>query len=336
MIEKYLEKIKEKKNLEEKETVEVFTAIMSGKVETDLIAEFLLALKDKKESVEEITGAARVMRKFATKINAIHEHLLDTCGTGGDGHDTFNISTVSAFVACGAGCVVAKHGNKAVSSKCGSADLLEALGVNINVAKDVVENCINEIGIGFLFAPKLHLAMKHAMQARKKIKTRSIFNILGPLTNPADAKSQLLGVYDKSLVEPLANVLKKLGSKRAMVVHGKDGLDEITTTNDTFVAELNDGEIKKYTIRPEDLGFVRPRIEALKGGGVEFNKKITEEILDGKHGLRRDIVLINAGAAIYVAGLAADLKDGIKKASESIDSGRAKEKLERLKELTNL
>ena len=335
MIKLAMEKLTKSQGLSEKEMEEVFTEIMSGKTETDTVASFLLALKEKKESVEEITGAARVMRKFATKINTKNTNLLDTCGTGGDERDTFNISTISAFVACGAGSSVAKHGNKAVSSKCGSADLLEALGVNIAVDKGVVEKCIDEIGIGFLFAPKLHLAMKYAMPARKKIKTRSIFNILGPLTNPAGAKYQLLGVYDEGLVVTLANVLKNLGSLRAMIVHGKDGLDEITTTDLTKVAELKDSVIKTYTITPEDLGFTLSSKEDLKGGDAKFNKDVALEILNGNKGPRRDIVLLNAGAAIYIVGIANTLKDGIKKAEESIDSGSALEKLKKLKELTN-
>ncbi|UCD54911.1 MAG: anthranilate phosphoribosyltransferase [Candidatus Omnitrophota bacterium] len=335
MIEEAIKKIKNSQDLSEKETERVFTEIMKGEAETEKIASFLIALKEKKESVDEITGAATVMRRFATKINPKKERLLDTCGTGGDCADTFNISTISAFVACGAGCSVAKHGNKAVSSKCGSADLLEALGVNIDVDKGVVEKCINELGIGFLFAPKLHLAMKYAMPARRMIKTRSIFNILGPLTNPAGAKFQLLGVYDEDLVVMLANVLKNLGSVRAMVVCGKDGLDEITTTGITAVAELKDNRVRTHIIKPEDFGFASAKKEDLKGGDTDFNVAIAMEILNGKKGPGRDIVLLNAGAAIYVAGVVSGLTEGIKKAGESIDSGRALEKLEKLKELTN-
>ncbi|MEE9500383.1 MAG: anthranilate phosphoribosyltransferase [Candidatus Omnitrophota bacterium] len=334
MIEEAIKKIKNSQNLSEKETETVFTEIMTGKIEMEKIASFLVALKEKKESVDEITGAASVMRKFATKINPKDERLLDTCGTGGDCADTFNISTISAFVACGAGCSIAKHGNKAVSSKCGSADLLEALGVNINVDNGVVEKCINEIGIGFLFAPRLHLAMKYAMPARKMIKTRSIFNILGPLTNPAGAKFQLLGVYDEDLVVTLANVLKNLGSIRAMVVRGKDGLDEITTTDITAVAELKDNRVRTHIIKPKDFGFAPAKKEDLKGGDTDFNAKVAMEILNGKKGPRRDIVALNAGAAIYVAGVVNGLTEGIKKAGESIDSGRALEKLEKLKRFT--
>lgn len=334
MIKDAIEKLKTKQNLSEREMETVFNEIMGGKIETDNITSFLLALKEKKESVEEITGAARVMRRFATRINAKDKHLLDTCGTGGDSADTFNISTISAFVASGAGCTVAKHGNKAVSSKCGSADLLEALGININVDKAVVEKCIDEIGIGFLFAPRLHLAMKYAMPARKKIKTRSIFNILGPLTNPAGARYQLLGVYAEGLVEPLANVLKNLGTRGAMVVHGKDGLDEITTTDRTVVAELKNGRVKTYTIQPGDFGLSRAKKEDLKGGDTSFNKNIALRILNGEKGPRRDIVALNAAAAIYVTGIVNTMAEGVKKAEESINSGRALEKLEKLKTLT--
>ena len=335
MIHEAIEKLNKKKDLSEKEMEEVFTEIMQGKVVTEEITAFLLLLKEKKETVEEITGAARVMRKFAEKINVKKENLLDTCGTGGDETGTFNISTIAAFVAAGAGCSVAKHGNRSVSSKCGSADLLEALGVNINAENKVVERCINEIGIGFLFAPRLHLAMKHAMPARKKIKTRSIFNILGPLTNPAGARRQLLGVYDEGLLMTLANVLKNLGSVKAVVVHGKDGLDEITTSDITAVAELIDGKVKPHIIVPENFGFMRTRMGDLKGGDAEFNKKIALDILGGKTGPRRDVVLLNAGVAIYVAGLTETLTDGVKRAGESIDSGKALEKLEKLRKLTN-
>jgi len=335
MIEAALEKIKNKKNLTEKETEEVFAEIMTGSVETARIAAFLLALKEKKETVSEITGAARIMRKFAIKIKPRPARLVDTCGTGADAAGTFNISTVSAFVACGAGLSVAKHGNRAVSSKCGSADVLRELGVNIDIGKETVEKCIDDIGIGFLFAPKLHLAMKHAMPARKMIKTRSIFNILGPLTNPAGARYQLLGVYNEALTITLAEVLKNLGSVAAMVVYGKCGLDEITTADATAVAELKNNKIKIYAIYPEDFDVTRSQPEDLKGGAAARNAKIALEVLGGKKGPRRDIVLMNAGAAIYVAGMAATLREGIKKAEESIDSGCALGKLNKMKEFTN-
>ena len=334
MIKKMIDKAKKRIDLSREEAGNVFEEIMSGKVETDEIASFLLALKEKKETVEEITGAAIIMRKFATKLQCDETGLLDTCGTGGDMSDTFNISTVSAFVASGAGCRVAKHGNKAVSSKCGSAEVLEGLGVDISAAKDIVERCIREIGIGFLFAPMFHLAMKHAIEARRAIKTRSIFNILGPLTNPALASYQLLGVYGEGLVQPLANVLKNLGSKRALVVHGRDGLDEITTTTGTAVSELKEGSIRSYELKPEDLGLKRARKEDLSGNDAACNARIATDILKGKKGPARDIVVLNAGAAIYVTGLASDIREGVKKAGESIDTGRALEKLEKLRKLT--
>jgi len=335
MIEEIMAKIESKTNLSEKEAEEVFTEIMRGDIPADRIAAFLLALKEKKETIEEITGAAMAMRRFATKIRTDKETVLDTCGTGGDKSDTFNISTISAFVAAGAGCIVAKHGNKAVSSRCGSADLLEELGININVGKETVERCIAEAGIGFLFAPSLHLAMKYAMPARRMIKTRSIFNILGPLTNPAGARYQILGVYDEGLVETMARVLKNLGSQRAMVIYGKDGLDEVTTAKETIVAELKDGKIKIYTIKPEEFGMERVSAEELKGGDPALNAKIAAEILNGEKGARRDITVLNSACAIYITGLAASIGDGIEKAQDSIDSGRAMAKLGKLKELTN-
>ncbi|MBL7158548.1 MAG: anthranilate phosphoribosyltransferase [Candidatus Omnitrophica bacterium] len=333
MIEQVIEKLKSKKDLSSKETEGIFTEIMSGKAATESIAVFLLALKEKGETVDEITAAARVMRKFATKINTERSNLLDTCGTGGDSSGTINVSTISALVAAGAGARVAKHGNRAVSSRCGSADLLEKLGVNINAPIKTLEKCVNEIGIGFLFAPMFHSAMKYAREARKTIKTRSIFNILGPLTNPADASCQVVGVYDEGLVRTIADVLKNLGSKRALVVRGKDGLDEITTAGDTSVAELKEGDVKEYMIRPEDFGFVRAKNKDLKGGDAEFNKGVALGILKGE--IKSDIVLLNSGAAIYITGLAKDIKDGIKKAKEAIDSGQAMEKLKLLKKITN-
>ncbi len=330
-----LEKIKKKENLTEKEAEEVFSEIMDGKVCPETIARFLLLLKEKKETVEEITAAARIMRKFAVKIKPLPACLVDTCGTGGSASGIFNISTVSAFVACGAGLSVAKHGNRAVSGKCGSADVLGELGVNIDAGKEIVEKCINDIGIGFLFAPKFHLAMKYAAPARKMIGGRSIFNILGPLTNPALAKFQLMGVYEEDLVVTIANVLKNLGATRAMVVHGKDGLDEITTTDLTAVAELKNGKVQTHIIKPDDFGFEYAKQKDLKGGDAACNAKILLEVLGGKKGPRRDIILINAAAAIYVAGAAQTLSGGVEKAEESIDSGRAMAKLEKLIELTN-
>ncbi|MFH1594490.1 MAG: anthranilate phosphoribosyltransferase [Candidatus Omnitrophota bacterium] len=335
MIKEAIEKVKKRIDLSESEIEAVFTEIMSGKADTDTIASFLVSLKDKGECIDEITGAARIMREFATKINTGRPKLLDTCGTGGDSSGTFNISTVSAFVVAGAGCSVAKHGNRAVSSKAGSADLLEKLGVNINVEAEVAQKCIDQIGIGFLFAPTLHTAMKYAMPARRMIKSRSIFNILGPLTNPAGARYQMLGVYDDRLVDTLANVLKNLGSLSAMVVHGTDGMDEITTTGATHVAELKDNNVRSYVLNPVDMGLTLAKAKDLKGGDAEMNAGIAVSLLTGDNGPKRDIVTLNAGAAIYVMGEAESIKDGMVMAAESIDSGKALEKLERLKELTN-
>ncbi len=335
MIKEAIAKIKKKENLSDKEMTEVFTEIMTGRAGTDLIAEFLISLKEKGETVQEITGAARVMREFSEKINIKNKKVIDTCGTGGDASGTFNISTVSAFVAAGAGCRVAKHGNRSVSSRCGSADLLEALGVNINSSKEKVARCIDEIGIGFLFAPLMHSSMKYAMPARQKIKTRSIFNILGPLTNPADAKLQIMGVYDSDLVEIIAEVLQKLGAERAMVVHGTDGLDEITITSNNKISEIKDGTIETYTLKPEFFALGTAKKNDLKGGSPEENKKIAEAILKGEKGPKRNVVLANAACAIYVFGIAKDLKSAVSVAASSIDSGKAMDMLERLKKETN-
>jgi len=334
MIQDAIKKISENINLTQQEMQEVFGEIMGGKAATDDIAEFLLVLKSKGETVEEITGAALIMRKFAAKIKPRRKDLLDTCGTGGDNARTFNISTISAFVACGAGCAVAKHGNKSVSSKCGSADLLEALGVKIDINNELVEKCIDEIGIGFLFAPRLHLAMKYAMPARQKIKTRSIFNILGPLTNPAGAGRQVLGVFDRALVGTIIKVLKNLGSVRAMVVYGQDGLDEITTNGVTYISELKDGGINSYELNSRQYGIKPPGKKDLLGKDAKYNAEIAKNILKGKKSPKRDIVVLNAGCAIYVSDIAKSVEEGIRLAEKSIDSGKALEKLEKLKEYT--
>jgi len=335
MIKIATEKIKEKRNLLTTEMEDVFAEIMGGAADTDDIAAFLLALKDKGETVDEITGAALSMRKFSEKIKTKHANIIDTCGTGGDCAGTFNISTLSAIVAAGAGCVVAKHGNNAVSSMCGSADLLEKLGVRIDVKKKVVERCIDEIGIGFLFAPNFHPAMKYAMPARKKIKARTIFNILGPLTNPAGATRQIIGVFNKELVSILISVLKNLGAIRAMVVHGRDGLDEITTSTFTDTAELTNGIIKKFALNPVDYNMKLSGKNELSGGDATLNAKIAKDILEGKIGPKRDAVLLNAGCAVYVSGLAPNIQVGIDRARESLDSRRALHKLDELKDVTN-
>jgi len=285
--------------------------------------------------VEEITGCAQVMREKVTRIATSREDLIDTCGTGGDGSGTFNISTTVVFVAAGAGLAVAKHGNRAMSSQCGSADVLQALGVDIEIDPEKVGRCLDETGIGFLFAPMLHGAMKHAIGPRREIATRTVFNVLGPLTNPAGAGRQLLGVYAADLTEKIAGVLLELGSERAFVVHGTDGLDEITLTGPTRVSELREGQIATGEIAPEDFGMERARPDALKGGTAEENAKILTDILAGEKSPRRDIVLLNAAAAIAAGGRADSLEEGLEKARASIDSGKALQALEHLVKVSN-
>ena len=308
--------------------------IMSGEATPSQISAFLMGLRVKGETVEEITAAAKVMRAKAKKVRA-PEDVIDTCGTGGDHSMTFNISTASAFVVAGAGVRVAKHGNRAASSHCGSADVLAELGVNLEADIKLVERCIEEIGIGFLFAPLLHQAMRYAIGPRREMGIRTIFNLLGPLSNPAGAKRQLLGVFDKRWVRPLAEVLKNLGSERAMVVHGEDGLDEITLTGATYVAELKDGEVREYKIEPEEFGFRRCLLSEIRGGTSGYNAEIIREVLSGSEGVKTDIVLLNAGSAIYVAGKAGSIKEGIELVRQTIKSGKAMEKLEALIKMSN-
>jgi len=336
-----ISKVVMNKDLTENEMIDVMNEIMGGEATPAQIGSFITALRMKSETVEEITGAVRVMREKATPIlsgvdTAAGGILVDTCGTGGDGSGTFNVSTTTAFVVAGAGVPVAKHGNRSVSSNCGSADVLEAAGVNLGVSPEQVGECIQQIGIGFLFAPALHGAMKHAIGPRKELGIRTIFNILGPLTNPAGANVQVLGVFNGDLTEPLARVLAKLGSKRALVVHGEGNLDELTVTGETKISELNDGKVTNYSINPENFGFKKATIEDLKGGKdaqESADQMIT--ILGGEKGPKRDMVLLNSGAALMAAGLCADLKSGIVKAADTIDSGAALEKLEQLISFTN-
>ena len=309
--------------------------IMSGEATDAQIGAFLIALRCKGESVDEVAGFAAVMREKATRITGGSEPLVDTCGTGGDGSGTFNISTTVAFVAAGAGLCVAKHGNRAMSSKCGSADVLQALGVNVEIGPEHVGTCMDEAGIGFLFAPMLHGAMKHAIGPRKEIGTRTVFNLLGPLTNPAGARRQLLGVFEESLTEKIAGVLRALGSERAFVVHGKDGLDEITITGPTTVTELARGELSTYEIEPADVGFETAPAAALRGGDAAENAKILTAVLEGNAGPRKDVVVMNAAAAIAAGGLAATIAAGISLAEESIASGKALGALEQLREVSN-
>lgn len=319
------------KDLSSGQMTEVMKEIMTGSVDTAGIVSFLNALSNKGETIEEITAAANVMRSYATKISATGNIILDTCGTGGDTKGTFNISTVVAFVAGGCGITVAKHGNRSISSCCGSADILEALGVNINMPPEQLQQCLKDAGVAFLFAQNLHPAMKYAMPARKEIGKRTIFNILGPLSNPAGARHQLMGVYDKRWLGILASVLRNLGSEHALVVHGADGLDEITTVSATFISELYNGEILNYEIKPEDFGMARVKPEDLKGGLISDNVSILMDILNGKKGPKRDVVVLNSAAAIYAADKVRSIKEGIALAEESIDSKKALYKLEQLK-----
>ena len=322
-------------DLRRDEMVDVMNQIMSGAATDAQIGAFLIALRLKGESVDEIAGAVAVMREKATPIATKHDVIVDTCGTGGDHSGTFNISTTAAFVAAGAGLCVAKHGNRAATSQSGSADVLMALGVNIEASPETVSQCLDEVGIGFLFAPALHGAMKYAIGPRREIGVRTIFNALGPLTNPAGARRQVIGVYSAALTETLAGVLATLGAERAYVVHGADGLDEMTLTGPTKVSELKDGSVSTYRVSPGEVGLGQARADALKGGDADSNAAITLSVLKGAEGPARDIVLLNAAAAIVAGGKASDLREGVQVAAEAIDSGRAMAKLEALIEASN-
>ena len=335
MIQEALAKVAQKIDLRESEMVEAMTEVMEGKATPAQLGAFLTALRMKGETVEEVTGAARIMRQKALRIDARSPVVVDTCGTGGDGRKTFNISTTAAFVVAAAGLTVAKHGNRSVSSSCGSADVLEALGVNIDACPHVVEECLQQTGIGFLFAPKLHGAMKYTVGPRRELGLRTIFNMLGPLTNPAGATAQLLGVYDPRLTEMFAGVLRNLGTKRAFVVHGSDGLDEATVTGETRVTELNGGRITTYNLDPVDFFGEMFGGEALRGGDAVTNAEITRQILTGKDGPRRKVVALNAALAIVAGGKAETVREGIRVAEECLDSGAARKKLEGLVELTH-
>ena len=332
MIREAIAKLVKCEDLSKNEMELAMEEIMTGQALPTQIAAFLTAMRIKGETIEEIAGAAEIMRRHATKIRTKHPVVLDTCGTGGDECQTFNVSTITAFVVAGAGVIVAKHGNRSVSSRCGSADLLKALGVNIDAEEQTVSKCIDETGIGFLFAPALHKAMQYAIGPRKEIGIRTIFNILGPMTNPAGATNQLLGVYDPGLTELIAKALGRLGSKHALVVHGKDGLDEVTTTDKTMISELKGGRVKTYEISPRDFGIKKAKAGDLKGGEPAENAKIAMDILSGEKGPKYDIVVLNAGCAIYAADKALSIKEGIRSAEESLESGLALEKLQALKE----
>jgi anthranilate phosphoribosyltransferase len=335
MIKDIINELVQKKDLTAEQMQAVMHEILSGSTDTADIIAFLTNLNDKGETVEELTGAVSVMIKYIDAIVVDKPNILDTCGTGGDKKGTFNISTIAAFVASGAGVTVAKHGNRSISSKCGSADLLEALGVNINMDKAKIKRCLEEIGIAFLFAPNLHPAMKHVMPARKQIGKRTMFNILGPLINPARATNQLIGVYSAEWTKILAHVLYNLGTVHVLVVHGKDGLDEVTTTDKTIVSEVNAGKFLDYEITPEDYGFKRASLEDLICSNISDNLRIITDVLNGKKGCHREIVLLNSGCAIYAADRSRSIEEGIRLAVDSIDSGKALKKLELLKEYSH-
>ena len=327
--------VTERRDLSNDEMRQVMRQIMTGEASPAQIGGFLIGLRMKGESVDEIAAAAAVMRELAAGVQVEGEHLVDIVGTGGDGSNTFNISTTCTFVVAAAGGKVAKHGNRSVSSKSGAADLLEAAGVRLDLNPEQVARCINEIGVGFMFAPMHHSAMKHAIGPRKEMGVRTIFNVLGPLTNPAGVPNQLLGVFSEALVEPLAEVLQRLGSQHVLVVRSDDGMDEISIGAPTRVAELKDGRISTYSITPEDFGLQRADIATLAVDGAEQSLAIVRKVLAGEPGAARDIVLLNAGAAIYAANLTDSLATGIARAAEVIDSGAAAAKLEALASLSH-
>ena len=330
LIQHAIQKLLDRQDLNADEMRVVMRLIMSGNATDAQIAGFLIALRCKGEAIDEIAAAAEVMRELATRVNVTGEHIIDTCGTGGDGANTFNISTTCAFVVAAAGGKVAKHGNRSVSSSCGSADVLEVAGVNLDLSAEQVAQCVNEIGIGFLFAPKHHGAMKHTIKVRKDMGVRTLFNLLGPLSNPAAAPNQLIGVFAKEWVEPLAQVLKKLGSQHVLVVNAEDGLDEISIASATSIAELKDGVVSSYTITPEQFGFKRAPLNELAVNNAVDSLSIVKSVLDNQAGAARDIVQLNAGAAIYAANITDTLAAGIAKAAQVIASGAARAKFDAL------
>lgn len=334
MMKQILKRVVEGQSLSMAEAEQVMGQIMSGEASASQIAALLTALSIKGEVPDEIAGFAKAMRRFATPVRPALDGVVDTCGTGGDGAKTFNISTAASFVAAGAGVPVAKHGNRAVSSKSGSADVLAELGVFVEQLPQQAMACLEQAGICFLYAPLYHQAMKYAAGPRRELGFRTVFNILGPLTNPAGAKRQLLGTYAPDLPMKVAEVLRLLGSEHALVVHGEDGLDELTVTGKSYVAELRGGKIKTYTLTPEEMGLARYPLEEIRGGSPRENAEIIRNVLQGKSGAPRDVVLFNAAAAIYVGGKAGTLQEGVKVAREVIDSGRALETLQRLVELS--
>ncbi len=330
LIQEFLLKLTRRQDLTRDEAAAAMRVLMAGEAPPALVAGFLVALQMKGETIEEITGFAETMRAMATPIRVDRTPLVDTCGTGGDRSGTFNISTTTAFVVAGAGSAVAKHGNRSATSKCGSADVLEALGVRIDAPPDKVARCVDEVGIGFLFARTLHGAMKHVAPTRQELRVRTVFNILGPLTNPAGARRQVMGVFDKRLVEPLAHVLRNLGSEHAFVVAGSDGMDEFTLAGPTFVAEATPDGVQVYEFDPGEIDLAVTGTAALAGGDADHNAVLLRNVLTGETGPRRDIVVMNAAAAIRAAGIARDWREAREAAEESIDSGRALAKLEAL------
>jgi anthranilate phosphoribosyltransferase len=329
-IQQALQKVLSKKDLAIDEMRDVMRLIMTGKITEAQLAGFLIGLRCKGETIDEITAAVEVMRELASKVIINGQYVIDTCGTGGDGANTFNISTTCAFVVAAAGAQVAKHGNRSVSSSCGSADLLEAAGVNLDLSAEQVAQCVNEIGVGFLFSPKHHGAMKHTIKVRKEMGVRTLFNLLGPLSNPAGSPNQLIGVFAKEWVVPIAQVLKKLGSQHVLVVHADDGLDEISIASDTTIAELKAGEVFTYTISPEQFGFKRTNLNELAVIDAESSLVMVNSVLDNKAGSARDIVILNAGAAIYAANITDSLATGFEKAAQVIASGAARAKFDAL------
>jgi len=327
--------VTEKRDLTAQEMSATMRLIMTGEATPAQVGGFLIGLRMKGESIDEIAAAAGVMRELASKVDVDKNHLVDTCGTGGDASGSFNISTASAIVVAAAGGKVAKHGNRSISSKSGSADVLETAGVNLEINPQQVAECVNEIGVGFMFAPLHHSAMKHAIGPRREMAVRTIFNVLGPLTNPASAPNQVLGVFSKDLVEPLAHVLKQLGSEHVLVVHAEDGMDEISIATPTYVAELNDGEVKTYTIKPEDFGMAPAELEQIRATDSAHSLDIIKGVFNNDPGPAKDIVCLNAGAAIYAAGLAATLAEGVEKAQQVIASGSVTKKLDQLIAKTN-
>lgn len=335
MLQEAIAKVVAGSDLTAQEAEAALEEIMSGQASEAQIAALLVGLRMKGEKPSEIAGLARTMREHCVKVRPQREDVVDTCGTGGDALDTFNISTAAAFIAAGAGVAIAKHGNRSVSSQCGSADVLAELGVNLEVEPGRVGECIDRVGLGFLFAPAHHPAMRHVMPTRQALGLRTVFNILGPLTNPAGARRQLLGVYDPALTTLVAEALRELGSERALVVHGLDGLDELSTLGPTQVAELAEGEVREYTVAPQDVGLRKAGPDDISGGDTEECARRMTAVLEGEPGPRLDIALLNAAGVIVAAGSADSLEEGLEQARESVDSGRAREKLGELVEFTN-